>query len=269
MIPIQKAIQDIIFEIPMQILELAFLRKINQTNVIRPTVEQQIETLVIKPKVLVDASLVGGTTVTIPVDKCYQELIPYNPTGNYLVIYIPPELRDNRNIISALSLTYSVYNPTYLGYGLYGNPGLKLVERAMDGIDTNVGGFTTSNLELIGPNTILVHESLFTNIGGYLRVKLEYQEDMRDLNPRVYPQFSRLCLLATQGYIYTDLVTELDKGLIYGGHELNKLTEIVESYSDKWDEYREFLNTVWRKIAFMNDTESYSRFIKSSINPVI
>jgi hypothetical protein len=269
MLPIQKAIQDIEFKIPNEILELAFLRKINMTNVIRPTLEQQIESLVIKPKVLADTSLIGGTTITVPVDKCYQEVVAYNPTANYLVIYVPPELRDNRNIVSALSLNYSTFGTDVLPFGLYTNGALKMANMAMDSVDTNTGGFATTNLELIGPNTILVHENIYSAIGGFLRIKVEYQEDMRDLNPRAYPYFSKLCLLAIQAYIYTKLAIEIDKGYVYGGHEINKVSEIIESYSDKWEEYDEYLQNTWRKIAFMNDTESNSRFIKAMINPIL
>jgi len=268
MLAIQKAIQDIEFEIPSKILELAFLSDISKTHILRPTLEEQIEKVLIKPKVLTDCNIVGGTTITIPVEQCYQELVPYNPTGNYMVIYVPPELRDNKDILSALSLTYSLYTPPG-AYGINTNPGLKLTERAFNAVDANVGGFATSNLELIGPNTILVHETIYSNIGGYLRVKVENDDELRNLNPRYFLHFSKLCILATKGYCYNKLIIGLNEGYVYGGHELNKITEIVESYSDAWEEYREYLNTVWRKLSFMNDDQSHSRFIKAMINPIL
>ena len=266
---IQKAIQDIKFHIPNRILQLAFLSRYNGSNLIPPTIDEQIEKLVIKAKVLVDINLVGGVAITLPVDKCYQEIIPYNPTANYMIINVPYELTDGRDILSALSLTYYMYSQSQI-YAAFGtNGGLKLTEKAFDSIDPNVGGFSTTNLELIGPNTILVHENLYTGIGGYLRVMVEYDENLNALNPRTFINFSKLCIYATKMFIHNELVVELNRGYIQGGYELNKIQEIIEEYKDAEEQYYDFLENVWRKISFMNDTESYSRYIKSLINPVL
>ena len=269
MLPIQKAITDIKMRIPELVLNLAFLNKINKTSIIRPTVDEQIENIVIRPKVLVDLNVVGGMTTTIKLDMCQQEIIPFNETSNLLVIYVPPELTGKRRIIMPLSLTYGYYSNGLYTNTLTANSGLKMVERAFDAIDSNVGGFSTTNLELIGPNTILVYENIFHAVGGYLRVKVENDENLRNLNSRYLLEFSKLCRLATQGYIHNSLIIDINRGFIYGGHELNKVQEIIEKYEDSWEQYEEYLSETWKKLSFMSDDVAYSRLIRASINPVL
>jgi hypothetical protein len=98
---------------------------------------------------------------------------------------------------------------------------------------------------------------------------VEYDENLNALNPRTFINFSKLCIYATKMFIHNELVVELNRGYIQGGYELNKIQEIIEEYKDAEEQYYDFLENVWRKISFMNDTESYSRYIKSLINPVL
>ena len=150
--PIQKAITDIKFHIPTEILTLAFTKSISASQLVQPTIDEQIESVVIRPKVLSDLNLVGGQTVLIPVDKCGQEIINYHDRRWVMIVYIPFEMTEGKHILMPLSLTfaYKTLNQAIPISG--GNSALRVANAAFDFIDTNIPVYSTSNLELIGPN---------------------------------------------------------------------------------------------------------------------
>jgi len=267
MMVINKAIRDVTNRIPKEILNIAFMSRSSTVN-INTTLEEQIKRLVITPIVLADANIVRGMTLTIPVNMCKQTGIHYNSTANYLVIEVPYELTEGKEIMSPLSLMYTFGKMNGItSYNTSG--GLALAEKALDGIDTNVGGISTTNLELIGPNSILVHENISTAINGQLRISVENDNNLRNIKPRSALAFSKLVLLAVKAYIYNELVISVDKGFIYGGHDLNKISDTIDKWEDAWDEYDEYLRETWSKVSFMNDSVAFNRHIKSMINPVV
>jgi len=71
--PINKALDEIKFRIPKQILDLIFVQRTNvwgntnwKNNVI--SIDECIMSTVIRPRVLVDCNLVGGAEVFIPLE---------------------------------------------------------------------------------------------------------------------------------------------------------------------------------------------------------
>jgi hypothetical protein len=265
---LKNVINHIKNRIPKEVLNLAFMKKVGLIGKVT-NIDTQIETLVIRPTVLSDINLIKGMTYTIPLEKCKQYSIMYNETANYMVIEVPYSLTGNKEIIDALSMTYSPVVMNSMKMGFNNNPGLSMASRAMDAVDSNaVMGMATSNLQLIGPNTILVHDNIIGSIGGNLRISVENDVDFKNLRPKSVMAFRELCLHAVKGYIYNELVVELGEGYIYGGHELGKVTDIVDKFEDAWDDYDEFLRTKMRKVLFINDSEANSRYLKMAISSI-
>jgi hypothetical protein len=52
---------------------------------------------------------------------------------------------------------------------------------------------------------------------------------------------------------------------VYAGHELNAVTDIVNSYEGAIEEYKEYLKTIWKKVAFMSNDESYDRYLRAML----
>ena len=65
MSPIQKAVQDITFKIPQEILRQVFIDKRFSTVNYPVSIESQIIAKVVRPRVLVDCNLVGGMQVEL------------------------------------------------------------------------------------------------------------------------------------------------------------------------------------------------------------
>ena len=253
--------------IPNEILNLVFLTRPHYySNNVPNTIDNAIDTLVFKPIVLLDLNIVGGIETVIDISKCDIQDYTNLEYANYSVITVPYSLTNGRSILSPLSLTFMPANSNMMGGS--DNGLLNSAEAMLNHMDPISTGYVTSNLELIGPNTILVRDNMFYST-GYLRVTIENEDNLRNLHPKSAIHIAKLTLEAVKGYIYNKMVIEIDKGYVYAGHELNKFSEIIEKYEDAWEKYDELLEEIIPKIMFINNDEAYSRFIRDQINPRI
>jgi len=248
--------------IPMQVLNLAFLKKPNIFG-ISTSIDSQIRDLVIEPIVLRDLNVVGGKQMSIDINSCYVDFYQNTFNTQNLVIKVPYQVTGNRKILEAVNLLLindmKRFNMTSdaLTFG---------ISKKMDfNNSTYNAGTPITNLELIGPNTILVYDNV-VNLGqAYLNVIIEYDKNGSDIKRRYWLDFYNLCLLATKAFIFNKLIVDMNAGMIYNGHELGKVTETIESYADAADQYEELLETKWRKITFISDKNQMSAFVKGMI----
>lgn len=124
-----------------------------------------------------------------------------------------------------------------------------------------------AHLEIVGYNSILVyaHFRVLAYLG--IRVVLENENNLNNIQPRSYKDFATLCTLAVMAYIYNKLIIPLNSGYLSGGQELGVFKSIVEGYSSSDEDYETFLKEVWTPVAFMNDTTRYNRLLSSMIAP--
>jgi len=261
---IKYAIDRVLLEIPMYVLNLAFMRKADVFKV-NTNISQQIENKVLEPIVLTDINLIGGMSLSVPLNNCSITHYELNYTNINIVINVPYTITNNKRIINALSVVCNTgiesrYNSTSGELNK-----LALNKYQNDGKNTESQVYT--NLEIIGPNTILLHDNALILTNGYLNVIVENNKNLSNIQPPSYPSFSELVTLATKSYIYNELVIELDKGALYYGHDISKVGDIVSDYADAYNDYKTYLKEKWAKISFMNDNVNYSRFIKAMINP--
>ncbi len=261
---ITKALNDIKFEIPRDILNLAFVNRYNYYTAEVISLDKSITDNVINAKVLPDLNVVRGQEVSIPLEYCDIINVTPNPYVMETVIKVPAKLLNGRNIITPLAIVFESGPITP-----YQN-GNRLLQTANAAINTTIGtgGFSTTDLELIGNNTVLVHENL-PIVLGFLRVMIENDRNMNNLNPRFYNYFSQLCIYATKAYIYNTLIIDINKGIIVGGHELSIIKNIIDSYQDAIENYKTYLKEYMGKILFMNDDKSYSDYVKMLVDPFV
>jgi len=260
---ITKALIDIKYVIPKDILDLAFVRRHQYyTSEIVP-LDKLIIDNVIEAKILPDLNVVRGQEISINLQDCQMMTVSPDQFRLETVIKVPPRILNGRNIVSALQISLE-YGPGNSGDNSYF---VQMAEAAVNTRSTPTG-FTTTDLELIGNNTILVHENL-PLIVGYLTVMIENDKHLNNLNPSYYNRFGELAVWATKAYIYNTLVVDLNKGLIVGGRELSVIKDIVDGYSDAYESYMTMLKEVMGKIMFMNDDKSYSKYIQMGVNPFL
>jgi hypothetical protein len=277
--PLAIAVQNIKYNIPDELLQIAFkslLPNLNYREVDQYiSIDEQILSLIIRPRVLLDCNLVGGEQAIIPLDGIVPTYL-----DNYAMVYrIPKSKTQNRSIISALSVGYlpylsSGYGSTapYLGYGATTMNGSSEITttamRIMDSL-SSIPPIGNANVQLIGENMVLIKDSFRTTQSYFLRCILANEENLGNLSPRSYPEFSKLCLLAVKSYLYNFLIVKMDQGFIVGGQTLGSVKNIIDSYVDSEEQYQAQLREVFSKVLFMNDQPTYTRFLRSQINPTI
>jgi len=247
-----------------EVLELGFLKEPNELG-IRTSIEEQLETLVIKGLVLKDLDVLGGIQVTIPVESC--KVTRYKNTFYNInaVINVPFELTNGRQIIEVLNMLV-IYSQEFT-YG--GNnrimQNLDMLNRKVN-MENNMRPIT--NLKLIAPNTILIFDNVNVLTNSVLNVMVENNENLSNISMRHSDAFYKLVKLATEAYIYNKVIVDLNKGVLFNGHEAGVINEILNSYSGKEEEYEEFLNSKWGKIAFMSDQKSMNDLVTGMIGLV-
>jgi len=253
---IQKALSDLRYRIPQQILELAFSEGYYNYRSNNVSLDEKIRNSVVRPRVLQDCNLVGGILMDIDLNKC--KLID-NDTYTY-VYYVPKKLTEGKSIISALDIV------TNIPPGQGGST-MSQAQRVYDSYATP-GYMGGGRLELIAENTVLIRRALPVGM-VFLKVRVGNDENLTNIDPRSYPTFSELTTYAVESYIYNKLRVNLDITNIMAGYEASKIMDIVESYADSEEQYMLTLREKWSKVAFCNDTESHARFIKYQINPAL
>ena len=58
---------------------------------------------------------------------------------------------------------------------------------------------------------------------------------------------------------------EVGVGELRYGQAVGAFKDVYSSYSDAEANYQDYLTNVWEQVAFMNDAETYSRFIRMHI----
>jgi len=260
---VKYALDMLNFKIPRVILDAVFIKRNSDWRRTPVNINQQIMDLVIRPRVLTDCNLVGGSEVLI--DLARADIQRYN---NYVsVIRVPKEMTGGRSIVSAKEIIYS--NP-YYGVGnqtlsMMGvSSGLNAVDQVLNSA-TGVPTVSTCELELIAENTIMVRDTAVIPVNSFLRCIIGNDEQMNHIQKRSYRAFAQLVEYAVKAYIYNEYYIYMGQGELSGGQQLGPFKDVVDSYSDANELYDTYIREKWTKIAMMNDQQSFQRHIRLMI----
>lgn len=260
--PIQKAIIDIKFKIPAEILNAAFIGREFGQRALPVSLDSQIREKVIEAKVRLDCDLVGGVEVLIPLISVVQEFVdPYT-----VVMRIPKNLTQNKNISRVVSM--NIGTGQLSGAATMGLEGYSQSLDAAAGVMASQAAIpiiSTAYVQLIAENTILVTDNMALPNNVHLRCYLENDADFTQLRSTTYPKFSKLVELATKAYIYNVLTIPVGQGLLVGGIELGRFREILDSYADSAELYETYLEETWKKVNILDDGMSRERHLRMII----
>jgi hypothetical protein len=249
--------------IPMEILRTVFLQRQAFFRDNMENIDEDIMSAVIRPRVLVDCNLVGGTEVFLPLDG-----LPVYRQNDYTSVYrIPKEYTQGRSIMSVMNITFS--DPTKVSsYGVAaGDQNTFMLQGAQAVMDAqgSIPVTSTAYVQLIGENVVMVRDTVVLPANIYLRCQLANDENMSHIQLRSYKPFSEMVILAVKAYIYNAYIIQMDLGQLFGGQNIGRFKEVVDSYADTNELYETFLHERWSKIALMNDRESWMRQIRLTI----
>jgi hypothetical protein len=256
---IQKAIQEVKYAIPVEILNEVFLKKEFGRTPLPVSLDTMIREKVVEPRVMADCNLLGGTQVELPLGGVNPDVIDRTK----IVYRIPKSLTQNRTISRVLSITMgpaSMMNSSYMGV-----EGYSQILDAAQGMMASQAGIpivSTAYIRLIAENTVLVSDYLSLPRASYLRCYLENDDEYSQLNSMTYPHFCELVELAVKAYIFTNAIIPIGQAQLSGGMELGRFREIIDGYSDANQMYRDFIREKWTKVMLMDDPKSKERYLR-------
>lgn len=265
--PIQKAIDQVRYSIPADILNAVFKPRDQHWNRVVPlSADQMIRDIIIEGRVKQDCDVYGGQQLELPLYNLVPEVVDlYN-----LVFRIPKEMVQGRTITSVLSMMYGwpgsyasgsqAYNSSAVGFnGAYpgaANGYSPLLGEASEVLlaQQPIPVMSTARGQIIGENVICVSDTSPASNQLTMRVMVSNDPELTNIKPPSWIHFGNLVLLAVKSYIYNQMVIQLGQGQLQGGMELGVFGRIIESYADAETSYQEYLQTRWRKVAAYNDT---------------
>lgn len=275
------SINEISRQIPAELLHAGMMIDEQPATANLTSLDDKILQKVLKKRVLIDANIVGGVEIVIPLNN----ISPSYFEDFYTVYQIPPELTMNREIISALSIAFMPANGYFGQGGGYIGSGSSSISSSLGGMHTNnpimnvadrigssaasTGVLSNAHIEIVAYNTLLIYAHYRTIANFGVRVILENDNNLNNISPRSYKNFSYLCVLATKAYLYNKLIIPINSGYLASGQDLGMFKSILDNYSNAEEEYRQYLTEVWGPTAYMNDNTRYSRYLGSLISPDI
>lgn len=261
-----KAIDDVKYKIPRQILEEVFTKRTYRWRDAPISMDEQIINQVINPRVLVDCNLVGGTEVLIDLSGLQGEIV-----DNYSTVYVIPKDRtQGRSINSVLNIGYgSIASASAFNNGGQFNPcSVTPITQGAQSLMTSMSPVpmvSSAKIQIIGENVIMVRDVSPPMSYSFLRCILSNDETLSHIQLRSYPKFSKLVEFAVKSFIYNKLIIDIDQAFLSGGQSLGRFKDVVDSYSDYEQMYQDYLQNTWTKVSFMNDRESNDRLLKTMI----
>jgi hypothetical protein len=252
---IHKAIQDVKFAIPLEILQEIFVKKEFGRTPLPVSLDTMIREKVIDARVMVDCNLLGGTQVEIPLNSVSPETIE-----PYKIIYRVPK---NRTISRVLSVTIgqsTMMNTSYMGVEGYSQ--ILDAAQGMMAAQQGIPIVSSAYIRLIAENTVLVSDYLSLPRSAYLRCYLESDDEYSQLNPMTYPHFSQLVEYAVKAYVYNNGIIKVGMGQLVGGMELGRFREIIDGFSDANQMYKDYVKDVWTKVMILDDPRSKERHLR-------
>ena len=270
---LEKCMDDLRRVIPIEILQIAFKDDLQNIRRAPISLREQIMLKVVRPRFLLDCDIVGGQTVILSLENLQARYL-----DTYTIIYeIPKEMTNYRTIMSVLSIGYLPYAASYNslsgGNGTINPASMSDVmsagQRVGDSL-SNIPNISNASVDLIGENTILIRDMLRVTNAYQLRCTVGHEENLNDIQPRLYHIYARGIELAVKSYIYNTLIVKIDQAYLQGGQELGKIKDIVESYADAEQMYRDYiLNNIQVASMFNQTSMGHDRFIRLQINPAL
>lgn len=218
------------------------------------SIEEQIRLKVIEGRVAIDLNVIGGTEVTLPMRYAEREAV-----DSWNIVYrFGRELTGGRRIVSVKEMTYGLTQALSVG----GSPGYDsrasqymLNARNLLRSATGVGTLSTSYVQLVGPNAVLVNDVNQVVGDSLLKCRLAHEANFNDIPSDYYHDFAKMVVLATKAYIWSELVIEIDENQIRGGATIGRIREIVDKYEDANQMYEEFRDNDWHAIRVLSDPQ--------------
>lgn len=260
---ISKALDEVKFKIPRQLLDVIFLPRELRFRATPASLDEVILSTVVRPRVLVDCNLVHGAEIFVNLSRS-----PFERTDNLTTVFrIPKSLTNGRSIMSVLNLTYQdpSMNSAYGVAAALNTSSMMQAASAVMDVHASMPVVSTAQIQLVGENVVMVRDTNSLPSTMFLRCIIAHDENMSHLQLKAYRQFAALVVLAVKAYLYNQYTVTMGAAELQGGWELGRFKDILDGYADAEELYQAYLVEKWEKISRMQDRETHSRFLKEII----
>lgn len=230
--------------IPPEILDYAF-RAPMSFNQLQSSIDYELRNRIIDGWVLKDCNVVGGIEVFVDILGCNIKDYP----GGTLIM-VPDSQTNGRVITSVLSMTFS------MGTYYTGSMGNDIVNGVV-----GITATGTAKIQLVGHNAVYLEGGLISPM-RYLKCIVENDKELMNINDRSLVLLSKMVVLATKAYIYTNFSIKAENMPIIQGLPMGKLSDILGEYADSLEMYNDLLNTKFRRMLALNDRRQHNNMIR-------
>ncbi len=258
--PFMKAMDEIRFRIPPQILATAFTAKELVGCGAAVSIESLIRGAVIEPRVLVDLDLNTGSDTFIslgaPVRSEYVD--PFS-----MIYYIPEEVTQNRPIVQAYSIHFGIMGYQNTGMVMTHNEGsLNAEVRKVFDAAQRAAPASTSYLNVIAHNTIMVRFVYMPYANAFMRCRLGHDEELSTIRTPAIPAFANLCVLAVKAYIYNEMIMAIGQAFLSGGQAFGEFQQAIDRWQDAEQMYQDALQEFKGMWVYV-DPEAKRRYLRA------
>ena len=243
---IQSMIRAITREVDRQALILTFTddrQEFYSSFNVKP-LEAELEAQVIRGQLMPDLDISRGTRTTLPLDK---GIVTYEDEES-IAYHFKKEILRGRDIVT-------VYNSQN---GSFGPP------------MASKGGRRKSIHEtLVYPNNCLLISrlSLMDDL-KQVEVMVSNDHNLNNIQRPYWEVLNKAAVILTKAMMFTLMDITLNGSALMGGEELGKLATTIESYSDQWEIYHDYRDTVTSSLV-LNDTEAHNNYIALQLLPTL
>lgn len=260
MTPVMKALAEVRFEIPAPILEAAFKEQRFSNFASLVSVDTLIREKVIEARVLVDCNHTGGQQIVVPLLGLPVE---YHEAST-IIVRIPKERTQNRSISRVTSVVLGQQTmPGGQSYGMNNGSDYMAAAAQVYASHSSMPVMSTAQVQLIAENTVMIMDQTILPGSMQLMCYLESDLNMTHMRSMTISKFTKLVEFAVKAYIYNELTIKMAEGHMAGGLDIGRFKEIVDSYADANENYKNYLNDVWIKVQVMDDYNSRNRFMRT------
>lgn len=269
---IDKLIFEIKQEIPRQVLEVAFLKRMGRNTQFAGGLDWEIRNKVIDARIHKDLSLMGSETINVPLGNAEIQFLDNQDYRT--VVRIPKKLTKGRPIAEVVAFNYwyntvaadlnngwqtSSYNIQSCGNSPLMGAAQQIMRAASP---APING--TANVELIGENVIVINDYMGKLQQGSMTVRLGQDPELSSFDSVAVFQLSEFTILACKAWIWANTIIDLDSGYLYGGAELSRIQQIIDGYSDANQSYNE-MRVDMQAINFTQDKARHQTFLRGLI----